>query len=189
MTDIDKARRIANQIERSLRFATEAHTEHPLRDKNAVRLWDGSTPYIVHPAWCAMTILCEPTLDETIRLNGFMALMWHDVLEDTCITSLPKDTSPDIVEYIVEYVEQMTFKNFDEELSSVWTRPADIRLLKLYDKTSNLLDGTWMNDEKWNQYTEFTRTLAADVEQNFGLLNIVKIARSIAIPRTDNILT
>ena len=54
------------------------------------------------------------------------------------------------------------------------------KLLKLYDKVSNLLDGNWMKTEKWNIYVEHTLRLAGDVEHVYGTLNIVKIARAIA---------
>lgn len=36
---------------------------------------------------------------------------------------------------------------------------------------------------KWNAYAEFTHLLIADVEQNYGQLNIVKVAKAIAIKK------
>ena len=41
-------------------------------------------------------------------------------------------------------VREMTFESFQEEVEHLWSRSAEARLLKLYDKVSNLLDGSWM---------------------------------------------
>ena len=111
------------------------------------------------------------------RLQGFV-LFWHDITEDTTL-SLPEDTPSDIV----RLVEEMTFKTFSAELEEVWQRDPQIRLFKLYDKVSNLLDAGWMNVEKWNRYVKFTSELSKDVETNYGYLNIVKIAGAICEKR------
>lgn len=167
---------IAQQIVDSVTFAKFAHIESAISPDDAVRFHDHSTPYIVHPIWCAMTIMTETMLEESVRLNGYLALMWHDVLEDTH-AQLPDDTSDEVHELI----RGMTFANFALEKETVWQRPAIIRLLKLYDKTSNLLDGAHMSKEKWNMYVQFTQMLIEDVANNFDSLNIVKIAKSIAV--------
>lgn len=73
--------------------------------------------------------------------------------------------------------------SFDQERDELWSRSKEIKLLKLYDKVSNLLDGAWMKPDKWNVYVEHTKRLAVDVELGFGLLGIVKIARAIAVAR------
>jgi len=152
---------------------------HCRHEKNSVRKWDNMTPYSAHPMWCAMSLLTETSLPEKLRTNGCKALMWHDVLEDTTLTVLPDDTP----QLVFQYVTDMTFSNFECELDEVWSKSKEIRLFKLYDKTSNLLDGTWMTDKKWLCYINFTNKLADDVEAEYGLLNIIKIARSIAIER------
>ena len=61
----------------------------------------------------------------------------------------------------------------------VLNKSPEIRLLKLYDKTSNLMDGIWMDEEKRERYVEYTSRLCQDVEQNYGELNITRIARAI----------
>lgn len=169
---------IAQSIVDSVAFAKHAHIDSPISPDDAVRFHDRSTPYIVHPIWCAMTIMTETLLDESVRTNGYLALMWHDVLEDTH-AQLPDD----IEDGVRELIEGMTFASFAVEKETVWQRPAIIRLLKLYDKTSNLLDGSHLSAVKWNAYTEFTQLLIDDAEQNFGQLNIVKIAKVIAIKK------
>lgn len=59
-----------------------------------------------------------------------------------------------------------------------------MRLLKLFDKVSNLLDATWMKRDKWKAYVCHTLRLTDDVERAYGDLNIVRIARAIAVVRT-----
>lgn len=106
----------------------------------------------------------------------FQALMWHDVLEDT-YAELPANTPDDVRQLIMD----MSFASFAAEKELIWDRSETIRLLKLYDKTSNLLDAGHLSKEKWNNYVQFTQALITDVENNFGQLNIVKIAKAISI--------
>ena len=169
-------RKVAQQIVDSVAFTKYAHIDSSITPADSVRFHDQSTPYIIHPIWCAMTIMTETSLDEALRLNGYQALMWHDVLEDTC-AELPPGVSDDVRTLI----KAMTFSSFADEKAHIFARPATARLLKLFDKTSNLLDGSHLSSTKWNDYVQFTHLLIADVEAQFGNLNIVKIARAIAI--------
>ena len=164
----------AKQIVESITYSFSAHAERPTKASKAVRKWDGVTPYGVHPAWCAMTLLQEPALPEEVRERGYQALLFHDLLEDTT-ADLPEG----IASEIRELVEGMTFASSDEEMVKVWERTSEVRLLKLYDKVSNRLDGVWMTPEKLERYRAYTRRLADDVEANFGSLNIVRIARAL----------
>ena len=77
----------------------------------------------------------------------------------------------------------MSFDSSESEMKRVWVRPEVIRLFKLYDKVSNLLDGRpWMDKREGGyreKYERYTLELADDVERNFGSLNICRIARAI----------
>lgn len=172
--------KIAQEIIDAADFSRIAHIHHSRKLTGRVRFHDKKTPYIVHPIWCAMTILTETTLQESIRLNGYLALMWHDVLEDT---SIPLPTFAD--DTVKELVNDMTFSSFEEETMRLWEKSPIVRLLKLYDKTSNLLDASHLSKEKWSRYTDFTKRLIEDVHHNYGDLNIVKIAQSIAVSRRN----
>lgn len=150
----------------------------------SVRKWDNQTPYGVHPLWCAMMFLQETKLPDPVnRESCALALLFHDVKEDTTIEFpewLPRD--------VIELVESMTFTSEVGstviEMKTIWDSPAIVRLLKLYDKVSNLLDGLWMPDAKWNnQYVPYVLQLADDVEKNYGQLNIVRVAQAVAIVR------
>ena len=154
--------------------AWEAHGNHAKTDAMAVRRWDNSTPYAVHPLWCALTLLHETALPKDLREAGAVALLFHDVLEDTS-AALPEH----VTEYVRELVVGMTFETSQEEEQKVWEQSKEVRLLKLYDKVSNLLDGAWMTPERRQRYLAYTLRLAIDVEQNFGMLNIVRLARSL----------
>lgn len=168
---------VAQMIVNSVSFAKRAHIDLPNSPNDAIRFHDRATPYIVHPIWCAITIMTETKLDEALRFKGCQALMWHDVLEDTH-AELPIDTSAEVRQLI----QDMSFANFSVEKDLVWKKSKEVRLLKLYDKTSNLLDASHFSKDKWNNYVEFTQLLIDDVENNFGELNIIKIARVIAVP-------
>lgn len=160
---------------RYLDLAREAHDLHSRTPKDRVRRHDGETPYLVHPAWTAFTIMQEPGLSLELRWLGFRVLTLHDVKEDTTF-ELP-DWVPVEVQ---EHVTLMSFESSQVEMKEVWSRSEVIRLFKLYDKVSNLMDGTWMDarPEGYRQeYERHTLRLADDVEENFGLLNICRIAR------------
>jgi len=163
-----------------INLSIEAHKDYPKKPEYAFRKWDNQTPYYIHPLWCAMMFLQETNLPKLInREKCTLALILHDVKEDTTM-ELPKWLPQDVV----NLVEQMTFSSTELEIAEVWNRPKIIRLLKLYDKVSNLLDGSWMPDEKWNeQYVPYVLQLVDDVEKNYGQLNIVLFARAVAVSR------
>jgi hypothetical protein len=161
-----------DDLQENLGYTCRAH-------HGATRRWDQTTPYAIHPLWCAMTLLSETTLPESLRDVGYQALLWHDILEDTQ-AGLPSDSS----DTVKQLVQEMTFESFSDEMQHIWERSDTARLLKLYDKVSNLLDGTWMQNEQWNQYVTYTLKLLENVENisrkyRYGSLNIVKIARVI----------
>ena len=155
-------------FEKVINFSIRAHKDYSKKPEDAFRKWDNQTPYSVHSLWCMMMFLQETRLPKSInRENCALALAFHDVKEDTTI-ELPDWLSKEAV----KLVELMTFEKEDEktsteiEIAEVWNRPKTIRLLKLYDKVSNLLDGSWMSDEKWNeQYVPYVLQLVDDVEK------------------------
>lgn len=152
-----------------------SHAEKATRPAKAMRLWDHKTPYGIHPSWGALTVLTETKLPETMRLRGALVLLFHDFLEDTT-APLPPELPPEVVEDI----QGMTFRNFTDEMQLIWERPRIIRLWKLYDKTSNLLDSTWMSARRHQECAEYLTRLCEDVEQEYPGLNIITIARAIA---------
>lgn len=166
----------AQELAGFIGYSFAAHAEQPTKPSKAVRKWDGKTPYGIHPTWCAMTLLTETSLPEELRATGAQALLLHDVLEDTT-AGLPQGTPDEVA----KLVEGMTFASSDEEMELIWTRSQEIKLLKLYDKVSNLLDGSWMSKEKAERYAAYLLRLCDEVEPQYGKLNIIRIARAIAV--------
>lgn len=155
--------------------AFTAHQELAKTPKDFVRFFDGKTPYAVHPIWCAMMIAQEPLLSWELRTEGSYVLLYHDLPEDTN-APLPDNLSPEAYQSI----QDMTFPGgMREEMQTIWDKSPKIRLFKLYDKVSNLLTATWMTPEKLKEYINYTEKLLRDVEQRFGPLNIVIIARAV----------
>lgn len=163
------------------------HAYHSKRGNT--RNWDKVTPYATHPLWCAMTFLQETKLSGDAkegRTECALALLFHDFIEETTAT-LPKW----LPRGAVQLINNMTFSgevgSTDIEMQQIWKCRPILRLLKLYDKTSNLTDGAWMSDEKWNtQYVPYVLRLATDVENNYGALNIVRISRAVAVVRSTS---
>lgn len=156
-----------SNLNEHVQFVMKAH-------EGDVRGWDMQTPYAIHPLWCSMTIYSETSLPKQIRDEGAIILLYHDILEDTKL-NLPDNLTPNVVDGII----QMTFTGMTQEMVEVWNREPKIRLYKLYDKISNLLDFSWMTPEIIEIYTSYTKRLLEDVEQNYGQLNITRIARAI----------
>lgn len=162
------------KLETTVKHAIASHNTYATKPSKAVRKWDGRTPYWVHPIWAATTLAHETTLPEELRQAGCEALALHDILEDTTAGFLVGTS-----DRVMALVEGMTFASSKEEMLKVWTRSAEVRLLKLYDKVSNLMDGAWMSPEKRADYAAYTLRLADEAEKTWGALLIVKIARAL----------
>jgi hypothetical protein len=164
----------ANDLENVVSYVIRAHRDFPKQPEKSTRKWDKETPYSMHPIWCAMTILTETSLQKDLRYNGALALALHDIKEDTKL-GLPEG----LPEVVYSYVDGMTFPgSMEQEMKEIWDKPQEIRLFKLYDKTSNLLDDTWMSEDKARVYKKYTSNLVKDVERLYGELNIIKFART-----------
>lgn len=164
----------ANNLVKLIKFSFDAHSKKPTKPSKAFRKWDEKTPYGIHPAWCAITLLHETALSEETRNIGCLALLCHDVLEDTT-ANLPEN----FPEKARQLVQEMTFESSDVEMIEIWSRSKEAKLLKLYDKVSNLLDGAWMSEEKRTKYGAYLLRLTEEVEKEYGNLNIIRIARAI----------
>lgn len=101
-------------------------------------------------------------------------MLWHNTLEDTNLP-LPGNTNGEVV----RLVHEMTFESFRDEQDKIWDCRDEVKLLKLYDKVSILLDAVWMKDEKWNHLVVYTQKLRQFVLETYGDLNIVKIANAV----------
>lgn len=164
----------ANSMQNDIKYIIDAHKKFPKKPAYAYRKWDQKTPYSIHPIWCSMTILTEWKLPKRIRKDGYLTLLYHDVLEDTK-QKLPEKLSIRVKQYVAD----MSYLDIEDEMVHIWEKEKAVRLFKLYDKVSNLLDSPWMNKKQKNAYIAYTQKLLTDVEENYGNLNITQIAKSI----------
>lgn len=163
------------ELQSHIQFVLYAHQNLAKASENTVRGFDNETPYSVHPVWCATTIAAEPSLSRDLRIEGAIVLLYHDVNEDT--TAVLPDSLPLAVR---QSIEHMTFLGgMEQEMKEIWDKEPKIRLFKLYDKISNLLDATWMSHDYRKKYVNHTKNLLIDIEQQFGSLNITRIAHAI----------
>jgi len=159
---------------RDIAYIIDAHTNKVKTTASEFRKWDLKTPYYIHPIWCASMILHETSLLEVIRTYGSQTLLYHDVVEDTT-AELPPWLTP----RVKAGVGGMTFESSEDEWKNLWGREKEVRLFKLYDKTSNLMDGAWMQPERRSKHVSHIRRIIEDVEKNYENLNILKLARAV----------
>ena|SRR3989344_883986 len=157
---------------RDLVYVIDAHTNKTIKPDRTTRMWDKTTPYYIHPIWCTTTILHETSLPFDIRIDGSWGLLYHDILEDTT-AKLPEWLS----KRAKDLIHGMTFKSSEDEWENLWKRDKEVRLLKMYDKVSNILDGVWMKPERRIQHINHLKKLLYDVQKNYGNLNIIRIAK------------
>lgn len=150
-----------------------SHISKVIKTHKGVRYFDTTTPYWVHPLWCAMTILTETNLSKDLRVRGSLVLLYHDLLEEESSVSIK-----DIPKSIRDVCIRMN-KNFEEERKTIDEESVEIKLYTLYDKVSNLLDSSWMNPKKRRVYEEYVKKLVGEVKKHYPNLNITKIAEVI----------
>lgn len=172
----------SEQLMNAVTHAFKAHTHQTNDPAQALRWLDGTTPYAVHPLGSATLLAMEPDLPEDLRHDGALALVCHDLLEDTN-AGLPEG----LPERAAEWVRQMTFKGKMKEYEpQIWQREPFVRLLIFVEKFNTLFDGNWMSDDRLRYHCEFLTRLADDVEGNFGTLNVVVTARALVRHRLEH---
>lgn len=156
-----------------INFVAKAHQEKLLPEAKAYRKFSsgGTNPYFTHPLWCSMMILLDTKLSDEIRNDGAMALLFHDVLEDTT-AGIPND----LPERVKMLIQDLTYDNFQEEATQTLKKPSLIQLLRLYDKTATLYDGD-LNPKRYSEWIDFMEHLIVTVEKEYGELNIVLLAK------------
>lgn len=162
-------------LKKHITWIIKAHQQFPRKPSNAIRYWDNKTPYSIHPIWCAMTIMSETTLPKRMRAQGALALLYHDILEDTT-----KKLPTYLGKSVKNLVTDMTFyEGLEEEKKKVWSKGNEVILLKLYDKVSTLLDAAWMKPQDLRDFQEYTLLLRKNVLGIYGELNITIIAKNL----------
>ncbi len=174
-----------------INIVAEAHQEKENKHGKVLRkLPSGEeNPYFLHPLWCSIMILSEPNLQKDIRENGAIALLFHDILEDTTI-----DLPPEIPEIVKKLILDMTVPKLPEYNYSSWAlekhtilyKPVELQLLKLYDKTASLYDLV-LDKNRYKEWMDIIEKLAENVEEHYGRLNIVVLAKSLVENRRKSL--
>jgi len=170
------------KLEDLIGFVFDVHSQLPITPEKAFRKFDGKTPFATHPVWCGMMILTENSLPEDKRYDGAQALLLHDIIEDTK-ADLPDDLSYKVKQLVLD----MTFESFNDECALIWNRSKFVRMLKLYEKVHNLLNTDWMAKDKLKFYIGYVLRLTEDVEENWGLLNIVIFSKALCAVKIQHI--
>lgn len=171
MTEQPAERIEAADLKRLLDLIYSAHQEHNTRKDYRQ---NGTVPFIVHPIWCALTILNDQRIPYEERVLGYQALLLHDILEDT---SLPV---PDYVnERVLGCVREMSHDTWEEE-QNVEKKSDFIKLLKLCDKVASMYDETVRNEpQRRSEWKALTQKLLVDVENHYGNIRLVTLAKAI----------
>jgi len=148
-----------------------AHHEHNTRKDFRQ---GGKVPFIVHPIWCALTILNDPRIPFEERELGYQVLLLHDILEDTSL-EIPDYVDPKVL----EYVKEMTHNTWKEE-QDIDSKSPFIKLLKLCDKIASMYDETVRNEPvRRKEWKALTQKLLDDVKNHYGKINLVILAKAI----------
>lgn len=169
-----------DRLSQQIAWVVQAHTRYASPDKR-FRKFDHRTPIIVHPLDVMAQIMQEPRLSLGDRAAGGLALLAHDVIEDTSKKELPDLFSP----RVKTLVAGMTFfGGTEEEMEKVWDAEPFILLCKLYDKCGSWKTMTGMKQKKIDAHAYHLGRLREAVVENYGdQLHVVKFARAaLALP-------
>lgn len=158
-------------LKRLLDFVYSAHQEHNTRKDFRQ---DGKVPFIVHPMWCALTLLNDQRIPFEERELGYQVLLLHDILEDTSL-EIPDYIDPKVL----EHVKEMTHNTWEEE-QNIDSKSPFIKLLKLCDKIASMYDET-VRDEpvRRKEWKALTQKLLNDVKNHYGEIRLVTLAKAI----------
>lgn len=158
-------------LKRLLDLIYSAHQEHNTRKDFRQ---DGKVPFIVHPIWCALTILNDQRIPFEERELGYQVLLLHDILEDTSLEI------PDYVDQkVLDCVGEMTHDTWEEE-QNIENKSDFIKLLKLCDKIASMYDETVRDEpQRRREWKSLTQKLLSDVENHYGNIHLVVLAKAI----------
>lgn len=166
------------ELKRLLDYAYIAHQEKSTRDPFRQ---EGKLPFVIHPVWCALTLLNDNRVPFADRQMGYQALLLHDVLEDTS-AGLPDFISPEVA----VLVKEMTYQTWEEEQAAVLKKSPLLKLMKLLDKTATMYDEGMKKggDKKKREWKVLTAQLVQHVEKEYGNIRAVTLAKAL-LQNTD----
>ena len=163
----------SKELKKYLDFAYKAYQENNISEPDQTYRQDGKVPYIMHPLWCASMLIADTQITWEQRELGFKVLILHDVLEDTSLKL------PEWVEMkVVDMIKELTFKNSDEALEKILSKPKFIKLLGLYDALSGMYENH-VNLQRRSKWKEAVAILIKEVEKEYGNIRIVQVGKAI----------
>jgi len=164
-------------------YAYDAYRNHHAGDELSCRPFDGITPHAIHPIATALLALQEPLLETETRYKVAIALLFHDLFEDST-KGLPNDLPPEWVDEITQIVKEMTYENgLPQEVVELWQKSPLTILAKLFDKYHSLTEhAAWMPHHRpieGRLFLDHSRKVAAYVEKHFGRLHIVSATQQL----------
>ncbi|MFH0952458.1 MAG: hypothetical protein V1838_04730 [Patescibacteria group bacterium] len=139
---------------------------------------NGMVPFCSHPMFGALLLLHDIKLPYELRKLGFRVLMRHDIKEDTGYPLSEANTDPPAL----RYVDMMTHNTWQEEMDSTPGKPIEVKLFKLIDKISTIMDYdmvTGQGEEKARQWLSYAKQLLKEVQAYYGECDTVVIARAV----------
>lgn len=161
----------SEQFKKLIDFAYNAYQKHNVTSQEYRQ--DGKVPYIMHPLWCATLLLNDQLIPFKKRKLGFQVLLLHDVIEDTDL-SMPDWISREVR----NYVQEMTFSTWEEAKREKPKKSIFMKLLFLYDALSSMYE-FHVSKKKQKEWKKLTNDLLEEVENHYGNIRIVQIAKPI----------
>lgn len=161
----------AKEFKQLVDLAYKAHQEHNTRKDYRQ---DGKVPFVVHPLWCALTLLNDQRIPFEERYIGYQVLLLHDVLEDANI-----DIPDTVSEEVISLVKEMTHDSWEEE-QDISHKSDFMKLLKLTDKIASMYDETVRPEPvRRREWRELVEKLLYDVEKKYGNIRLVTLAKAV----------
>lgn len=164
-------------------YTAISHQDHTNEFGKKIRtgVEQSGIPYFFHPLWCSVMVYMEPMLSEKTRYDYSLALLFHDILEDTT-KNLPKELSENIKKLVSELtvprLPEYNFSSWNLEKTTLLKKPVDIQLLKLYDKVASMYDMA-LSQQRLKEWCDLVEKVSENVEKEYGELNIVLLAKSL----------
>lgn len=173
---------IADRFKGWVNYAYDAYVNHQSGGEPGRRVFDEVTPHAHHPIRTAYLALMEPMLETEFRYKTAIALLFHDLFEDST-KGLPSDLPPEWADEIGQIVREMTFENgLSQEVKELWSKSPEAILCKLFDKFDSFAESAiWLiknKPEEGRLFLDHLRRVATYVEREFGRLHTVDLARA-----------
>ena len=151
---------------------------HSKTPQKATRRFDGATPAGVHSVLLAMLVLHEESLPEELRVKVAVALLGHDMPEDT---HLRLEELPFWIKKYnaLKLVEALTFDESEDKFAKIWELGDEVILAELFDAVGNLLCAKGVKPERMTYRRAMVGKMVVHIGHIWPDLDILKIAKGL----------